>query len=106
MSEIKRCPLCNGEASTFKKQVGWLHSTGNIYEYGVMCNTPNCCIIPAKYDSEKEAIKRWNTRKPMERILTRLEEEVISLEDNYGEEVLCIPKDIVLEIVKEEGGIE
>lgn len=41
----------------------------------------------------------------LERIVKRLEEETTALEDDYGDLVECIPKDIAIEIVKEEGGI-
>lgn len=47
---------------------------------------------------EKEII-----RKPMERILERLEEEATALEDNFGELIDCIPEHTAIEIVKEEG---
>lgn len=45
-------------------------------------------------------------RKAFERVVERLEEETIALEDNYGDLVECVPKDIAIEIVKEEGEID
>ena len=108
MSEIKLlpCPICGGTISTFKKQKGWLHAVGNIYEYGAMCNTPHCFMIPANYNSEEEVIKVVNTRKPMERIVERLEERqdrYFFEEDDYCEGVYNA-LGIAIEIVKEEGG--
>lgn len=36
----------------------------------------------------------------VDRVVKALEEEVIALEDNYGDLVECIPKDVVFDIVK------
>ena len=66
MSEIKLlpCPFCGGEAelSLF---------LGN---YHVTCTKCLGAIFPARGMLKGEAIEAWNTRKPMERIVERLEE--------------------------------
>ena len=111
MSEIKLlpCPFCGGEAKLYSG-IG----------YAVVgckkedCQGSACCY---KYNSKKEAIEQWNTRKPMERIIERLEEEERTLQDKYERNLkkeyddpfvsgrLC-ELECVIEIVKEEGGIE
>lgn len=65
------CPFCGGEATIFKMKLG-----PHEYGYGGMCkNTPFCCSLVAIHKTKEEAIAAWNTRKPMERIVERLEEE-------------------------------
>lgn len=72
MSELRWCPFCGGEA--------YLH----IHErYGIECD--NCgmglgCIC----DTEEEAIKRWNRREPMDKIVEQLEEKADIANDNWG----------------------
>lgn len=60
--ELRSCPFCGGEAH--------LH----IHErYGVECDECGMglgCIC----DTEEEAIKRWNRREPIEKIVEQLEE--------------------------------
>ena len=106
MSEIKLlpCPFCGGEARLQRK--------GKKREYYVICKKCGCRTPYYKYQfssNEKlreEAIATWNTRKPMERIIERLEEEATAYEDNFGELIDCIPEHIAIEIVREESGIE
>ena len=114
MSEIKLlpCPFCGGDAR--------LESTG---QYAVVgCKNDNCqgyaCCY--KYDSKKEAIEHWNTRKPMERIFERLQEKGINTRGNAIEMSFTGMTKIIneldygmsmaytdaIKIVKEEGGIE
>lgn len=65
MSEkLLPCPFCGGEAEI------------SLYlgNYGVACTECMGAIFPARGMTKGEAIKAWNTRKPMERILERLEE--------------------------------
>ena len=117
MSEIKllHCPFCGGEFeeinnTSCKQGDNWLWST-ECMECGLFIE-----------DKDKEnLIKRINTRKPMERILTRLEEYNQS-EDDFKKIIDTnreIPNPTVsrtigrieafnkaIEIVKEEGGIE
>ena len=108
MSEIKLlpCPFCSN------KDVRLQHRGRNQYGYYVICKNCGCRTPYYKYQfssNEKlreEAIATWNTRKPMERIIERLEEEATAYEDNFGELIDCIPEHIAIEIVREESGIE
>ena len=107
MSEIKLlpCPFCGGE---FQINVG-----GMIYI--PKCKKCGCTLAGCR--TEEEAIEEVNTRKPMERIIERLEEEERTLQDKYERNLkkeyddpfvsgrLC-ELECVIEIVKEEGGIE
>ena len=97
MSDTKLlpCPFCGGEAELRVSNDG----------YAVVgcknddCQGYACCY---KYNSKKEAIQKWNTRKPIERIIERLEENVLG-------GVMSPPfilKDKAIEICEEEGGIE
>lgn len=93
MSEIKLlpCPFCGGEAK--------LHHNSLTDKFKVWCSECDCRTDV--YSDEEEAINRWKTRKPMERILKRLEE----LKANAFDDEFVIISDAI-EIVKEEGGIE
>lgn len=56
------------------------------YNYGVMCkDTPFCCTMTG-YKTEEEAINSWNTRKPVERILERLEDAKKNICGSYNYE--------------------
>ena len=76
MSELKKCPFCGGEA--------YLETIPNLAsnEYVVCCENKECLGFyigygdVGLYGTKDGAIKAWNTRKPVERILERLEEEL------------------------------
>ena len=129
MSEIKLlpCPFCGGEASLTKKNRIIVEGKTE-RECHVHCNKCNARAERVLYKScsttemaHELARKLWNTRKPMERILTRLEEYNQS-EDDFKKIIDTnreIPNPTVsrtigrieafnkaIEIVKEEGGIE
>lgn len=103
MSEIKllRCPFCGGEAELLKGQC-------EIDNY-VMCL--ECRSKTKLYNTKASAIKAWNTRKPMQNIVERLEE----LKDKAV--INVTPKNVLahidwvegmdkaIEIVKEEGDL-
>ena len=70
MSEIKRCPFCGGEATLTNKL--------SKDEYGqrlwnVCCF--GCANRTSSYWDKEIAIEAWNTRKPLERVIERLEEQ-------------------------------
>lgn len=85
MSELKRCAFCGGEATLCNY-------------YFVQCE--ECGVSTLTFITKEEAIKAWNTRKPMERIIERLEEEKSDWNDDYN-----VPIKKAIEIVKEEGGL-
>ena len=115
MSEIKllRCPFCGGEAELLKGQC-------EIDNY-VMCL--ECRSKTKLYNTKASAIKAWNTRKPMQNIVERLEEEHMALFSAKQEISFAMYRDKsiaekarvlqekqlsihqAIEIVKEEGGL-
>ena len=103
MSELKRCPFCGGEAKIDKT------ITNTVSVECKVCHASSRIILCTEGDIEEKAIEEWNTRKPMENIVERLEEE--NYRKDGGELFLnhnledCIPMKRVYEIVKEEGGI-
>ena len=97
------CPFCGGEARLQRKK-------RNLHGYYVICKSCGCrtSFYQYKYDSleklREQAIEAWNTRKPMQNIVERLEEA--SFPHNFGGEVqMMILKNRAIEIVKEEGGV-
>lgn len=69
MEELKKCPFCGGN------NVGVWHNTPIspivADRYEVRCY--DCHIGTPVLTNKKKAIEAWNTRKPMERIVERLE---------------------------------
>lgn len=105
MSEIKilPCPFCGGEAE-IEEHKFWNDITRSfdIKTYGVVCHECNASSFQY-FRIEQDAIIKWNTRKPMERILTRLK----LLKRRFSSIEFGIRGIIekTIEIVKEEGGI-
>ena len=95
MSEIKLlpCPFCGSHKV----------SVVNVAEYGcfiiVKCNNCGCNTSGKSDEHESSVIKKWNTRKPMERIIERIESFP---HGDFNVETM----EELIEIVKEEGGIE
>ena len=59
-SELKTCPSCGGEA----KICGY---------YFIQC--VKCGLSTLTHTNRESAINTWNTRKPLERVIERLEKE-------------------------------
>lgn len=119
MSELKRCPFCGGEARLQKpyRKRGWY----------VICKNTNCgCRTPFYqhlYTSEDDlqtiATMVWNNRKPMERIVERLKNELLESINKANDEMIDNGHTLdfehyfgekesyekAIEIVKEEGGM-
>lgn len=88
MSEIKLlpCPFCGGEALECKTKV--------------ICSKCTCTVYGRNIDIAR---KLWNTRKPLERIIEKLENLRAKPTETVYDTVLI---GSVIEIVKEVGGIE
>ena len=99
MSEIKLlpCPFCGYDYAQIEHdKEGWVYV--QCHKSGCMARTDGCL-------NEDEASRLWNTRKPMERIIERLEEsadQCIKIGDVYG---FSATNEAIF-VVKEEGGIE
>ena len=87
MSTIKKCPLCGGEATICSF-------------FFVQCS--KCGLSTLTYLTESEAIKVWNTRTPIDRIIEQFEEQK-SREKPYT--VANLLWNIAIQIVKKESGI-
>jgi Lar family restriction alleviation protein len=78
MEQLKKCPFCGGEAFIPKNEDGeWCT--------WVVCR--ECNAETSYFETLEEAIAAWNTRKPMERIVERLEEEMKWHSDKAKEEL-------------------
>ena len=90
MNEIKLlpCPFCGGEAKWATEHKHW-----------IICK--RCQSESDYYENSDDALKAWNTRKPMEEIVERLEES------GFGNDAFLkwVPLDKAIEIVKEVGGM-
>lgn len=107
MSEIKLlpCPFCGGEAERIKR------GSNFPYIHGVWCIACNCRTSFEK--SEEISIEKWNTRKPMEQILERLENNSFWTEPTFDidgyrndDSVEVVDLDKAIHIVKNELGSE
>lgn len=70
MEKLKKCPFCGGEL----KIVNWHTALGK--DFGMSCKDCGMIFRSGRTTlTEKEAIEICNTRKPMERIVERLEQQ-------------------------------
>ena len=69
---LKPCPFCGGEARISADTEAVRDSEGRLWAFTVVCD--KCCATSGLTYSPKKAIEAWNTRKPMERIVEKLEE--------------------------------
>lgn len=77
MSELKKCPFCGGEVVMFIEQ---LDATRDCYNF----HCDNCDMsIYYDYSDRNMAIKTWNKRKPVERVIERLEEYANDLKEDW-----------------------
>lgn len=100
---LKRCPFCDGEA--------FIYYSGSQFQFGeVVCKD---CKSHSDRKRVDEAVEVWNTRVPMQKIVKRLEENIVDNVDCYTGEpcnnpcVDCMNTTFykALEIVTEEGGL-
>lgn len=100
MRELKKCPFCGGEARLMK-------FPKCERKYVVICENEQCMASVGNYSYSKEkAIEAWNTRKPIDRIVERLEEEYKTYNSNsYEDDFIAQGVMIAIEIVSEEGGM-
>ena len=101
MSEIKLlpCPFCGGEELAI--------GSSELHNY-VMCT--KCLCKTSFLRTKAKTIETWNTRKPMQEIVERLEERIRILDNtsdiNYPSVDIAIKEGKrIIEIVKEVGGM-
>lgn len=100
-TKLLPCPFCGGEAVTAEMYNTKLKKLFPIVKcLDCECRTPMT-------ETFEEAIAVWNTRKPMERILERLEEKAKEYtNDDLSYRIPWFGIEEAIEIVKEEGEIE
>lgn len=103
MSEIKLlpCPFCGRKAELRYNKDGFAY---------ILCANDGCYARTDGCLNENEASRLWNKRRPIERIVERLEKASVSepLTENGVKvgTIKILPFGIATQIVKEEGGIE
>jgi hypothetical protein len=93
MEKLKKCPFCSREAELRYDKDGFSF---------VVCANDGCYVRTDGHLNEDAAITAWNTRKPMERIVKRLEDRIdITWKHDYmgGRKDAFVES---IEIVKEE----
>lgn len=78
-----------------------IYQTTTITHYGVTCSCGQAGTL--QYHTEAEAIKAWNTRKPMERIVEQLEETSKFALYEVNEPKTYAGVEMALEIVRKGG---
>lgn len=63
MAELRKCPFCGGEAEIWEDKV--------FVTFIPQCK--ECNAQRGRYINKENAIKAWNTRKPMEAVVAELE---------------------------------
>lgn len=107
-NKLKPCPFCGGKVKMYVDSVDAYNNSYNFW-----CN--NCNMITTyQYSDEEKAIETWNTRKPMEAIVERLEEDRAELFKLKAKCIALSDKEVyacqsyiyerAIEIVKEESG--
>lgn len=112
IEEHKKCPCCDSEDTSVGSVV--VLDREELY---IKCNSCGLKLQIRKEYGYGELLKRWNTRKPMERIVERLEQQAKQYRRRCNElvEKGYIPMadkqlgkacsyEHAIEIVKEEGG--
>lgn len=67
---LKPCPFCGGDAKLeINREMGGT-------QYQVLCTNCPTTVGRHWFWKKEDAIKAWNTRKPMDRIVEALEEEI------------------------------
>ena len=84
MSELKRCPFCGGEVRFVKTGCSSRGKIGHLYCDG--CK--ESFFKNDRWHTESELYEKWNTRKPLERVIERLEREKATLQ--HGQKMKLI----------------
>lgn len=97
MSEPIKCPFCGMTIMNIRNR-------GGVLPFAVECG--KCQAMTKYFATEEEAIAAWNQRKPVERIIERLENEILENLSDCGDDWFASEQiNKAIEIVKEEGGL-
>lgn len=94
MEKLKRCPLCGGKAILLDEAH---HMDNFINKPTIVCQ--DCCLSLENVNRLK-LIKQWNTRKPVENLITALKNHP-NLFTELGWENFYISINDVIETIKE-----
>lgn len=100
--QLAKCPFCGGDN---------IISTYNNFVPALLCGGCGAMMtIPWSLNgnTEDELRKKWNTRKPLERIVERLENFIATDKDRFNTDFNNFASGMVkkaIEIVKEEGDL-
>lgn len=72
--ELKPCPFCGGVAKLYGSSK--ITGTGFKHYQIVVCLNDDCGCRTGFCETVADAIEKWNTRKPIEKIVEELEEKV------------------------------
>ena len=75
MADLKPCPFCGGRAD-------WWETESDTHRFQIVC--VECFCGTDECVSEEVALKRWNTRKPMEAVVAELDETGKKFCENVG----------------------
>lgn len=95
---LKTCPFCGGEAVTIESY----NYKANKFLPAVMCL--ECKSRTTTFLNVNCAIEAWNNRKPLERVIERLEKEKSNLTTWAEDEAYKLAINKAIEIIKEEVG--
>ena len=112
MYKLKGCPICNADVKLmflnceiFEDAV-WDESVVNVPTWFKCYGCDSEFFHDEPIDIPEKQIEWWNTRKPLERIIERLEEEYKTYNSNsYEDDFIAQGVMIAIEIVSEEGGM-
>ena len=97
--QLAKCPFCDNPLKLIgSKQRGNQHY---LHEYN-----SNCILNGFGFIATNENVEHWNTRKPLARIVERLEEEEkFHNSKSYEDDFVAQGVMAAIEIVREEGGM-
>ena len=84
MKELKRCPFCGGRGNVKAHQIGIKRF---VFVECVKCGATSSMYRvdnPRIKDDVNPAIRSWNTRKPIDEIITKLESHFMAEENHIN----------------------
>lgn len=103
--ELKPCPFCGGVAKLYGSSK--ITGTGFKHYQIVVCLNDDCGCRTGFCETVADAIEKWNTRKPIEKIVEQLEEWTFNADVNLGDSTVknsdLIASENAIDIVKRGG---